>query len=64
MNTKQLRDVIFQEINDLNTKNSTKEKASAIARLAGSAIAAKKLEIQVAKFRMENSGKTEAEVDL
>lgn len=63
MNTKQLREIIFKEINDLNNGDSTKEKASAIARLASGAIAAKKLEVQVAKFRIE-SGKTEGEVDL
>lgn len=63
MNTEQLRKVIFQEIEDLNNGESTKEKASAIARLAGSAIAAKKLEIQTAKFRIE-TGKTEGCVDL
>jgi cell division protein FtsB len=63
MNTKQLREVIFKEIEDLNNGESTKEKAAAIARLAGSSIAAKKLEVQVAKFRIE-SGKTEGAVDL
>lgn len=63
MNTKKLRDVIFKEISDLNNGDSTKEKAAAIARLACSAIAAKKLEIQTARFRIE-SGKTEEEVDL
>lgn len=63
MNTKQLREVIFKEIEDLNNGESTKEKAAAIARLAQSSIAAKKLEVQVAKFRIE-TGKTESEVDL
>lgn len=63
MNTKQLREIIFQEIKDLNNGDSTKEKAAAIARLSASAIAAKKLEVQVAKFRIE-TGKTESEVDL
>lgn len=63
MNTAELRETIFQEITDLKEGNSTKEKAAAIARLAGSAIAAKKLEVQVAKFRIE-TGKTESEVDL
>lgn len=63
MNTKELRDIIFKEIKDLNDGNSTKEKAAAIARLATSAVSAKKLEVQVAKFRIE-TGKTEKEVDL
>lgn len=63
MNTKQLREVIFKEIEDLNNGESTKEKAAAIARLAQSSIAAKKLEVQVAKFRIE-SGKNEGAVDL
>lgn len=63
MNTKELREIIFAEIKDLNNGNSTKEKAAAIARLAGSAVAAKKLEIQVARFRIE-TGKTETSVDL
>lgn len=63
MNTEQLREVIFKEIEDLNNGKSTKEKAASIARLSSSAIAAKKLEIQVAKFRIE-TGKTEGSVDL
>lgn len=63
MNTKELRDIIFKEMKDLNDGNTTKEKAAAVARLAGSAVAAKKLEIMVAKFRIE-TGKTESEVDL
>jgi hypothetical protein len=63
MNTEQLRKVIFKEIEDLNNGESTKEKAAAIARLSSSAVAAKKLELQVAKFRIE-TGKTEGSVDL
>lgn len=63
MNTEELRELIFKEIEDLNNGESTKEKAAAIARLAGTAVSAKKLEIQVAKFRIE-TGKTEGSVDL
>lgn len=63
MTTKELREIIFAEIQDLNDGNSTKEKAAALARLAGSAVAAKRLELQVAKFRIE-TGKTEQAVDL
>lgn len=63
MNTKELREIIFNEIRDLNNGESTKEKAAAIARLASSAVAAKKLELQVAKFRIE-TGTTEKDVEL
>lgn len=63
MNTKELRTILMDEINDLKSGKSTKEKSAAIARLAGSSIAAKKLELQVARFRIE-SGKTEESVDL
>lgn len=63
MNTKELRNLLAQEISDLNDGQSTKEKAAAIARLASSMISAKKLEIQTAKFRIE-TGTTEKQVDL
>lgn len=63
MNTKELRDIVIGELNDMNDGKTTKEKASAVARLAGAAIAAKKLELQVARFRIE-TGTTEVAVDL
>lgn len=63
MNTKELREIVIGELNDMNDGKTTKEKASAVARLASAAIAAKKLELQVARFRMETQT-TEQAVDL
>lgn len=63
MNTNDLRNIIIQEIKDLNNGESTKEKAAAIARLSQSLVASKRLELQVARFRIE-SGKTEQTVEL
>ena len=53
MNTKQLRDMITKEMTDLAEGNTTNAKAANVARLAASVIAAKKLEIQVSRHRVE-----------
>ena len=63
MDTKKLRDLIFKEIEDLNSGKSTKEKANSISRLANSAISAKRLEIEVLIYRAENS-EDEGSVEL
>lgn len=63
MNTKDLRSIIMGEIKDLKEGKTTNSKAANVARLAQAAISAKKVELQVAKFRLE-SKETEKPVDL
>jgi hypothetical protein len=62
MNTKELREMIIQEMSDLTKGKTTNAKAANVARLASAAISAKKLEIQVARHRTEIG--VEEEVDL
>jgi len=62
MNTKQLREVINQEITDLVSGNSTNARAGSVARLAKATIEAKRLELQVSKHRIEHDDEKTVEL--
>lgn len=63
MNTQDLRNMILNELADLQAGKTTNAKASTVARLAKAAISSRQLEVSLARFELE-TGKKPGAVEL